>query len=318
MKKCLAMMLTVALLMPLSSVYAKSSLTMNKWQTVKGDPKKKITYQVKVPKTSYVSFSWKDADRKDGYIKLTRKKKSYKIHDQQFKVIYLRRGTYKLSYHGEDHKQSRKIKMTMHRKSQMPTLKLHTYKSFNVKKHEVIAYKVRVKHKGYLKAQTTLLANSYVMSASTRQEVNMKRILKPGTYYVFKEALSKGKLQVQDQLVRLSSLMDVKKYNEPAKACPLTFGRTYEGQTTQDRVYFKFTLKEKTKITGTFDLENAERILHAKDIDEMDEWKLAEVAAVNIEQSKQTFTLKKGTYYLVLANGSEAMYPYFKFTLEKK
>ena len=50
----------------------------------------------------------------------------------------------------------------------------------------------------------------------------------------------------------------------------------------------------------------------------MDEWKLAEVAAVNIEQSKQTFTLKKGTYYLVLANGSEAMYPYFKFTLEKK
>ena len=76
MKKCLAMMLTVALLMPLSSVYAKSSLTMNKWQTVKGDPKKKITYQVKVPKTSYVSFSWKDEDSKDGYIKLTRKKKS--------------------------------------------------------------------------------------------------------------------------------------------------------------------------------------------------------------------------------------------------
>jgi hypothetical protein len=138
MKKCLAMMLTVALLMPLSSVYAKSSLTMNKWQTVKGDPKKKITYQVKVPKTSYVSFSWKDEDRKDGYIKLTRKKISYKIHDQQFKVIYLKRGTYKLSYHGEDHKQSRKIKMVMHRKSKMPALKLNTYKSFNVKKHEVI------------------------------------------------------------------------------------------------------------------------------------------------------------------------------------
>lgn len=334
MKKLLSVLICV-LLMNIGNVQAKNSIRsigVNKWTTIESKADKQgknpIYYALKVTKNSFVYFNWQTSYNDwDGYrqgkldIYMNRKKLINSIDDDSFRTLYLKKGTYYLQYNVRSQRgiesMKSKLKLACKTPSSIPVIRWkHQYRK-NVKKGDVLAYSFKAKKKSYLRSKKLITTDTHLLTTGSTEDEKEDKLLNKGTYYIFNYASKKGKYEYKANLVPMTQLMNVKKHNSIKNAYGLKFGKIYAGRTTENHLYFKFRVNKTKKLSYTSPLPNQIMVIKDQYVSEKNIMKQLKKATAAIDGEKSTFTVKKGTYYLIVNGHDSADYPYFKFKLSE-